>query len=48
LLEQKSTARHRQSGAPLLAALKESGSGDGTGGRRPEGAPIRPAWKWIH
>ena len=35
----KSTAalRHRQSGAPLLAALKESGSGDGTGGRRPDG-----------
>ena len=30
---------HRQSGAPLLAVPKESGSGDGTGGPRPEGAP---------
>ena len=31
------TARHRQSGAPLLATLKESGSGDGTGGLWPDG-----------
>jgi hypothetical protein len=31
------TQRHRQSGAPLLAPPKESGSGDGTGGPRPEG-----------
>jgi len=30
---------HRQSGAPLLAWTKESGSGDGTRGLRPEGVP---------
>jgi len=33
LLEPK-TQRHRQSGAPLLARLKESGSSDGTMGSR--------------
>jgi len=31
------TARHRHSGAPFLAQLKKSGSGDGTGGRKPDG-----------
>jgi len=39
----ENTLRHRQSGAPLIAVLKESGSGDGTGGRRPDGG--RPSGK---
>jgi hypothetical protein len=46
------TQRHRQSGAPLLAPPKESGSGDGTGGRRPEGGAQkgreeRSLWKKL-
>jgi hypothetical protein len=43
------TLRHRQSGAPLLVGLKESGSGDGTGGRRPDGGAhqARIMWKRL-
>jgi hypothetical protein len=34
---------HRQSGAPLLAGPKESGSGDGTRRPRPEGGAQSPS-----
>ena len=37
-----SKAHHRQSGAPLLAGTKESGSGDGTRGPGPEGGAHPP------